>query len=833
MVHLRTTLFSLLFTSVFLSGCGSNVILSSNDAGDYPSTASSPPIQGSLFGGHAPIVGAKLYILTPSTTANAGTSISLMSSTSSTTGGYPVTEDTSGGVTNGMYYITTDSAGGFNLTGDYTCTVDQPVYIAAVGGSPVTPTNGTATVSSISVGTTTGSGSAQTATVTFTTSTTELFYVGQTLTLSGFSGKLAYLNSVTPTVIATGLSTTQFEATISTWNGSSNITGTSTGLSATATGYPPNNPAIINMTALGLCPSSGSFAGHISYIYMNEISTAALAYATAAFGTDAFHIGVNESGTLNKTGDPGYVTGSMVQAFNNASLLYDITGSNESTTFAGEGHIARSTTPSGNGTVPQKLIDTLGNILAACVDSATTSSTTATQCSTLFATATANGTTTGTQPTDIATAAFNIAHYPAGINNSSFATKLFNIPVGNVPFAPNLSSAPNDFSVVIQFTVNAQSGGTSNLINNPEILSLDGQPAVGTETNPAGASNALWIGSYGAQPLKLFTSGTPDYTSNSGGLASATRSRSVAIDNSGNAWIMNESTGKLQKFSDTGTLLLTVSAPTNPYALNYFNGVYAAIDGSGNIYSDYEDITQKITSAGVNIPYTGGGAGAYWSANNSSLGSASNFTNNGYFDSNGLYYTIYDTVADAIVGGGNGSLCVANPATAACNVTVSGFTVGTETNAVTFSSIDGNNTFWSTGYYSDKLLGYNYTSKVSYSYTGGGLNNPSATAIDGAGNIWVANAGNGTISAFTPSGTTLSPTSGFLSGELFNSSGQTTTYGTFSSANGADLVIDRAGDIWVLFSGVNNVDEVIGVATPAVSPTAYATFNGYLGKRPL
>ena len=291
-----------LFSSVLccvplaLSGCSASF---SPDTSPSPALAvvNGPSISGSVYGGHAPLVGAKVYVLSPSTTANAGLSTSLMNSTSSTTGGYPVAKDTSGGVTNGMYYVTTDAFGIFDLTGDYTCTVNQPVYIAAVGGSPTFPnTTGAVGITGVTEVSTTGTGAAQTGTLTFTSASTELFYPGELVTLTGFTGDLAYLNNSVQTVLPNNLTTTQFEATLGTWNGTKDINAAYTGLSGRAAATPPQNPAAVNMAALGLCPPSGNFAGTISFIYMNEISTVSLAYATAAFGSDAFHIGIKAGG---------------------------------------------------------------------------------------------------------------------------------------------------------------------------------------------------------------------------------------------------------------------------------------------------------------------------------------------------------------------------------------------------------------------------------------------------------------------------------------------------------------------------------------------------------
>ena len=124
------------------------------------------------------------------------------------------------------------------------------------------------------------------------------------------------------------------------------------------------NP-VAGLLAAGNCPSGGSFPSGL-YVVVNEVSTIATAYALAGFATDALHI--SSSGTpLAQTG--------IFNADANALNLENIaTGT------------ALTTTPAGNGTVPQTTINTLANILAACVNSngASTGPTNPTACYTLF-----------------------------------------------------------------------------------------------------------------------------------------------------------------------------------------------------------------------------------------------------------------------------------------------------------------------------------------------------------------------------------------------------------------------------------------------------------------
>ncbi len=97
---------------------------------------------------------------------------------------------------------------------------------------------------------------------------------------------------------------------------------------------------------------------------INEVSTIATAFAYAGYASDPLHI--SSSNTLLAA------TGLTNAANTLANLETASTGA------------ALATTAAGNGTVPQTEINTLANILAACVNSTGPSST---QCTTLFSNA--------------------------------------------------------------------------------------------------------------------------------------------------------------------------------------------------------------------------------------------------------------------------------------------------------------------------------------------------------------------------------------------------------------------------------------------------------------
>jgi streptogramin lyase len=70
---------------------------------------------------------------------------------------------------------------------------------------------------------------------------------------------------------------------------------------------------------------------------------------------------------------------------------------------------------------------------------------------------------------------------------------------------------------------------------------------------------------------------------------------------------------------------------------------------------------------------------------------------------------------------------------------------------------------------------------LALTFIGGGLSEPTALSVDGAGNIWVANYDDA-VSEFSPTGAALSPSDGFRGGGLEESFG---------------LAIDANGNVWV------------------------------------
>jgi sugar lactone lactonase YvrE len=452
-----------------------------------------------------------------------------------------------------------------------------------------------------------------------------------------------------------------------------------------------NNPAAGLLAAVGTCPASGILSNSM-FIFMDEVSTVATAYAIAGYATDATDVSSSGS-TLAQTG--------IANAFATATNLETLgTGLSLGTTPTANG---------GNGTVPQSEINTLANILGACINSNPSTSTT---CATLFSNA-MNGT---TAPTDTATAAINIAHNP-GANIAA----LYGLQAaGGAQFQPTLSTAPNDFTIAISYTA----GG----LYQPEGIAIDSSgdvwvaneassPGAITELNPTGKALSGSSGFKGGgldmpRDIAIDASGyvwaTTDLNSiskfNSNGSAVLTspftggglnEDEQIAIDGSGYAWNTNHGNSSLSKFSSGGTAMTGSSGCTGG-GMTDPQGI--AIDTAGNVWvtNNYPNGLSEFNSGGsavLNSPFTGGGlnmpsgiaidgSGNLWVSNNISAGSLSKFNSSG-------------------------------------------------------TAVSGS------------------------PFTGGGLDYPGNLAIDGAGNVWAANNGS-VISEFNSSGTAISGSSGFL-----------------------------------------------------------------------
>ncbi len=469
------------------------------------------------------------------------------------------------------------------------------------------------------------------------------------------------------------------------------------------------NSAAGLMAILGNCPVAGNFDSAVPFIWINEVSTVAAAYAMAGFATDATH--VSSSGTaLARTG--------IANAFANATNLAGIsTGA------------ALSTTPAGNGTVPRTTLNTLANILASCVN---TNGPGSPSCTTLFSNATSDGTVSGTAPTETATAAINMAHHPA-----ANVAALFGIPAPVAAFAPALSTQPNDFTLSLTFT-----GGGINGTNN---LAID-------------ADGSVWISNYSNALAKLSPLGAP--ISPSGGYTDSSLNGpyGLAIDSAGNVWTVNSSGsgGTLTEFSAGGQFLRTATYPHFAYDL--------AIDPTGNLWvPNYSSTSNanvaKLSSTGmaINTLTTGGldqplgvaidGTGSVW-VGNANASTVTKYLSNGTADPSSPF-SIGSTAAISLAIDSNGDVWTLNQDSSLTAITSAGATLsGSPYNTGVNQSpkgiaIDGqDNVFVVTSTFN--WMTFTATSSLT-SLSGAGVlqgtftapDNAQNVSVDGSGDLWM------------------------------------------------------------------------------------------------
>jgi streptogramin lyase len=452
------------------------------------------------------------------------------------------------------------------------------------------------------------------------------------------------------------------------------------------------NSAITLAATLGDC-TAASFTS--TYAVVNELSTVATVYSLAGFATGPTHI--------SSSGRPLAVTGlndSIGAAINMEALA---TG------------VANTTTLGENGTVPTSEIDTLGNVMGACVNSngVVTGPTNPTPCYTLFSNA-MNG---STMPTDTATAMLNIAHNP-GANIAA----LFNLQTAFASFQPALSSAPNDFTIAISYT----GGG----LDYPAGIAID-------------ASDNVWVTDTFGDSLSEFDHRGVPFSPSIGFTTSGLNDpSSIAIDGSGYVWVGSISPYKISQYNP---LLGSWNSTTSGYQGSPF-----VIDSSGNIWT----IVAGNSISELTSPSTGG----TWSS----------FTGGGMDAPNAL---AIDASGNVWVSNFYNRISEFTPSSGTWDSPSSTGWAGGGLSQPQDIAIDANANVWLVNYANSSLSEFNSSgsplSPTGTGFTGGGLDYPYSLAIDGAGNIWTTNGDSTSISEFNSSGTAISGSSGYQGGLQF------------------------------------------------------------------
>jgi hypothetical protein len=536
----------------------------------------------------------------------------------------------------------------------------------------------------------------------------------------------------------------------------------------------PSNDAIALSAVLGDCSNLNSS----TFTNLNEATTVAMAYALVVYAADPTHIG---SPATNTTG--------LANAFATANNLVNTTSGT-----------ALATTSGGNGTAPQQAVNTLADILAACVN---TTSANSTGCSQLFAYA--SSTDSGT-PSETFSAMRNIADFP-GLETAN----LYGLVAAAAPFQPTLTTQPNDFALGITYTP------TGITPVQPSSVVIDAAGDIWMANcqsclNPTAPDSLLEFGPTGTFLHSYTGSATP-------GTQVLHNIKGIAIDATGtNIYTVNQGIpgGPTPGIGDDQIIKMSTSAgavqagfPIDfdqaTYGVDSFNGI--AVDNSGEIWAT-ATITQAI------VQFTPGGNLINGSPFfiGASLGVAvDNIGNIWFAGSGGNNILEFDTNGDFLE-----------------NFTPSGL------DQPSGMAVDGSNellTINTANQSLSKIESFNGNNASDSPYTSVGINQATTTAIDGNNQILIPNcrlscAGSGSTS---PDNLLRLSNVG-----VPNTGGAGANYGAqspgFSGASGA--AIDASGDVWVSNSVNGKLTEVIGFAAPTIQPLAEASSTGRIGQLP-
>jgi hypothetical protein len=527
-----------------------------------------------------------------------------------------------------------------------------------------------------------------------------------------------------------------------------------------------DNPNLMLATGLGYCADAQN-----ATVEINEVTTAVTAFALAQFFTPT----LGASSTDSFGTDPADITSFTLSNANTIPTLIDVPSGtvNPNTSLI---------------TIEAAKIYSLANTLAACVNDSTTGFT---LCQQLYTdtTSTAVG---STAPTDTLQAAVQIARYPY-----QNVTDLFKLATKTPPFT-GLATAPNDWTIGVSYTSSAYAlaiAGTATSSTSATI-DIDAAGNIWFPTNLAGSTG-----------LGYFSPSTAAFAGpyvNDGTLA---QPQYVAIDNAGYVWVTDPSSPHFAYASSTN--------PTVTY--NYgtvVNGALstgpAAGDGNGNMYFSFIDSTNAAqleeatpgvySVVGPSFTYDPTGLTVGPDIYASTSGSGTPCAGEGIADL-GEGYTDYvqvKTTSTCTSGGvafatqaqdaltASSSLngyCEALAATCLTNPNLSlPEGIATDGNGNEWFANSGSASVFTLGSYADS---YGQTSPVPYLHdasNGNTMTTPYAIAIDGSGNVWIANAG-----CVTTSATPCTP-GAFVLSELIGVAGPTITPLSDQMVNGGFLV---------------------------------------------
>lgn len=560
-----------------------------------------------------------------------------------------------------------------------------------------------------------------------------------------------------------------------------------------------NNSAAAFIAVFGTC---SQLQNAPSFVDMTEVTTVATMAAVQQF-FDPSNDGISADGTgqqYNVIVNLPKTIALLVSAANGTAVSSTVIPASVSSGNNGVVGVTVTATPE------VSKINTLANILSACVNNASAS---AAPCTTLLTDAVPPppsitnkpGGTVFAPATDVLQAAYYILTNPTNGGTSNLASIYGLAPAAGAPYQPALAAQPSDWTIGVSYSSSSVCGtGRGGFINQPYDIGVDANDNVWISNAQTSSGNLSEISATGAAATCVFLG-----SGSNGGLA---------LDVKGNAWISSTGSNNIYRYSSglNGIPQGVVDFPTG------FPSLGVTADGLGNVY-----FTSSASGSLYQIPGAASSASAVAPVEISNVVGANPVRLMPDYNGNTVASDIWVTSGAGYVSRVAPST---NPSDPNYDHAFSTTTFATGSAAYGVAVTSSNKVFVSSGG-TDNYVTYLTGSGTSYSpfwtTSAGfaGLDAPTGLAIDGRNNVWVPNNTNasssvGSVSEISATASALSPApTGFQKGSTYLSSGLVS-------------IVDQAGNVWVVGNGGtgNYITEIVGAGVPIYQPFATGLSNG-------